>query len=303
MIGEGDNWSEDGGNGKQWLPWAVLAATVIILVVIVAVGIYVMTRRSPGGEAPGPITVQSVPLRVEPGVTAVGIDPVAQQIQLGDQATIAVRAENIANVYGIELHMQFDPAGLQVEDADPAQAGIQLQPSDFFKPDFVVQNRADNELGTIDYAVTLMAPREAVEGSGVLVTINFGSKQNGNHAVTFKEVKLASPDGLRIPADTIDGQIAVGTPIKGFVDTGTVVALETTATPTETPVTPTDTPIPTSVPPTPTPTTTPVPAVKPSSYTEIYFVRTGDTLWSIARRFGTTVEAIVQANGIIRAVP
>ncbi|MDY7041816.1 MAG: LysM peptidoglycan-binding domain-containing protein, partial [Chloroflexota bacterium] len=39
--------------------------------------------------------------------------------------------------------------------------------------------------------------------------------------------------------------------------------------------------------------------VKPSSYTEIYFVRTGDTLWSIARRFGTTVEAIVQANGII----
>ena len=46
--------------------------------------------------------------------------------------------------------------------------------------------------------------------------------------------------------------------------------------------------------PLPTPTNTPVPS------TGFYYtVRRGDTLSSIARRYGTTVQAIVQANGIV----
>ncbi len=46
--------------------------------------------------------------------------------------------------------------------------------------------------------------------------------------------------------------------------------------------------------PLPTPTPTPIPS---SGF--YYTVRAGDTLYSIAWRFGTTVQAIVQANGII----
>lgn len=46
--------------------------------------------------------------------------------------------------------------------------------------------------------------------------------------------------------------------------------------------------------PLPTPTPTPIPS---SGF--YYTVRPGDTLYSIARRFGTTVQAIVQANGIL----
>jgi LysM repeat protein len=286
-------------NRRQWLPWIVLAAIVLLILVIGV--IYVVTRRATEGEeTPTPTTAQLVPLQVEPGVTAVGSDPVAQQIQVGDKAVVAVRAENIANVYGIELHIQFDPTGLEVEDADPKQTGIQLQSSDFFKPDFVVQNRADNDLGTIDYAVTLIAPKEPVEGSGVLVTINFVGKQEGNYTVLFNEVKLASPDGQRIPAETMDGQIAVGTSVQGLAITGTPVAVVPTATPTATPVAPTNTPIvmPTSVPPTPTPTSTPAPTT-PGSCACTYIVRTGDTLWSIARRFGSPMQSIAQANGII----
>ena len=30
----------------------------------------------------------------------------------------------------------------------------------------------------------------------------------------------------------------------------------------------------------------------------IYFVKPGDTLWNIAKKFGSTVEAIVRVNGI-----
>lgn len=48
--------------------------------------------------------------------------------------------------------------------------------------------------------------------------------------------------------------------------------------------------------PLPTPTNTPVPTTSGGFH---YTVRRGDTLSSIAWRFGTTVQAIVQANGIV----
>lgn len=86
--------------------------------------------------------------------------------------------------------------------------------------------------------------------------------------------------------------------------------ITSTATPTDTPTatptitstatsTGTPTVTPTGVPPTLTPTSTPAPTVTPGPCAYTYVVRFGDTLWSIARRFGTTVQAIVQANGII----
>lgn len=48
---------------------------------------------------------------------------------------------------------------------------------------------------------------------------------------------------------------------------------------------------------TPTPTPTPLPSPTPFEYT----VRTADTLSEIARKFGTTVEALMEANGITDA--
>jgi LysM repeat protein len=61
---------------------------------------------------------------------------------------------------------------------------------------------------------------------------------------------------------------------------------------------PTEVP-PTEIPPTEIPpTAAPAPTTAPSSGTTTYTVQRGDTLYSIARRYGTTVEAIAAANGI-----
>jgi len=67
-------------------------------------------------------------------------------------------------------------------------------------------------------------------------------------------------------------------------------------TPTPIPPPPTPTPIPataTPVPPTPTPAPTSTPPAT------IYVVRPGDTLYAIARRYGTTIEAIMAANRLL----
>ncbi len=54
-----------------------------------------------------------------------------------------------------------------------------------------------------------------------------------------------------------------------------------------------------SVSPAPAPTPTPPPAQPaPSAETQTYTVQSGDTLSAIAKRYGTTVDAICQANDI-----
>lgn len=68
-----------------------------------------------------------------------------------------------------------------------------------------------------------------------------------------------------------------------------------TNTPTPVPGAPTNTPTATTV---PVPTATPTATTAPGGQTFEYTVKWGDTLYSIARRFGTTVEAIAQANNI-----
>ena len=81
------------------------------------------------------------------------------------------------------------------------------------------------------------------------------------------------------------------------------LTLTTTPTPTatNTPIptsTPTPTPVPTSTPsPTPMPTSTPSPTPLPTSTPQVvHTVRAGDSLFAIAARYGTTVEAIMEAN-------
>jgi LysM repeat protein len=55
---------------------------------------------------------------------------------------------------------------------------------------------------------------------------------------------------------------------------------------------------PSEPPPTPAPTATPASTAGPAPTFQTYVVRSGDTLGGIANRFGTTVRAIADLNGI-----
>jgi LysM repeat protein len=96
------------------------------------------------------------------------------------------------------------------------------------------------------------------------------------------------------PAATPTTTAASPTPTAtGTVTSPTPTATRTVAAPTPTATVGTPQPTPTA--PTPTPTATLVPGQQ-----VIYVVQRGDTLYSIARRFGVSVEALIHLNNIAR---
>lgn len=223
--------------------------------------------------------------------STVRLTPASQAIGVGQSATVTLRAENVDSLYGYQVELSFDAAVLEVVDADAAKTGVQVSLGTFLKPDFVQQNNADNATGRVTVVISQLAPTTPVSGSGDLLTITFKGKVNGQSTIGFADLKLAKSDGTEIVATTQTAQITVGTSTQ---PTATPTAT-LTPTPTTTPATPT--PTATGTPPTATPTPTPTATLEPGQ-TVIYVVRRGDTLYGIARRFGTTVQAIVQINNI-----
>jgi LysM repeat protein len=208
--------------------------------------------------------------------TVVRVAPVSQQIEGGQTTTVEIWIDNVTRLWGAEIELQFNPLVLQVQDADPTREGVQLQSGDFPSPDFAAENKADNTAGIVNYALVRLPPNEPVNGSGLLASITFKAASEGNSDLTLNVVKLATKQGEPIPATSQGSKITVegGQP-------------------------PPPTVSPTPMPPTatPRPEVTAVPTLPPITG-NYYVVQRGDTLYSIARRYGASVWQLAAYNNI-----
>ncbi|HOU24760.1 MAG TPA: cohesin domain-containing protein, partial [Anaerolineae bacterium] len=136
--------------------------------------------------------------------------PAAATVGEGTTTAIQMRIENVEGLYGLDIRLKFDPAAVQVVDADASSEGLQTRGGDLLKPDFVVRNLADNEAGTVWFALTQLNPSEAVTGSGVVFTVTFrGVVAGASSPLSITYQKLASRSGDLIPASVEDGEIRV----------------------------------------------------------------------------------------------
>jgi PKD repeat protein len=126
-----------------------------------------------------------------------------EQINLGtgNERTLSVLAENIPPVYGVDVRLTFDPAILEVVDADETAPGVQSAHGGFIDPSrsFILQNQADNENGTVDYALTLLHPAPPAAGYGEVVRITFRAKADGWATVVLDDVLFGTQSGQTLP--------------------------------------------------------------------------------------------------------
>ena len=104
--------------------------------------------------------------------TVIRAEPATIQLNVGDSTTVQIWVDNVTNLYAVDLQISFDPEVLEVQDSDPDQAGVQIEPGDFLAAEFVVENEADNVTGDIFYVITQRAPTPPVSGNGALLSIN-----------------------------------------------------------------------------------------------------------------------------------
>jgi hypothetical protein len=136
-------------------------------------------------------------------------DPATLEIQSAGQGSVDIRLDEVADLYGLELHLQFDPSILEVVDADVNLAGLQIGAGELLGDGFVAVNQADNITGEIDFAVTLLNPAEPRSEGGVIGTITFRALKDGSSPLRIENAILATRDGIEIQAEWQDGAVNV----------------------------------------------------------------------------------------------
>ena len=205
------------------------------------------------------------------GETLIHLAPTPAQVGEGRTTAVEVRVENVQELYGLDVRLSFDPAAVEVADADPVADGTQVQPGDLLSVDFVLRNEADNEEGTIWFALTQVNPSPEVSGSGVAFIITFVGKDAGSSPpVSITYAKIVERNGEEIPASTEDGEMQVVEPEEAPPEPTQAPppSQPTLVTPTQH-AAPTPTPTPTALPPEtsaePTSTDTPTPTAIPGA--------------------------------------
>ncbi len=136
---------------------------------------------------------------------------------------VEIWAKDISGLYGIDVRATYDPAILQVVDADPNTAGVQITPlSGFLKPDYVVKKLACNSASATDpdcataglvwYAATQTSPTAPASGSGALAAIDFIGASAGLSSLQITYSEPVDIHGNLIATTTTNAQLAANPP-------------------------------------------------------------------------------------------
>lgn len=106
----------------------------------------------------------------EASTVALLLDPPQIEVANGDVLTLALRVEGVEDLHRVELRLSYDDAGLEVQDADPGRAGVQIEPGPLFEGNYTIQNEAAQ--GTISFIAQRSPGTEPFAGEGLIASIS-----------------------------------------------------------------------------------------------------------------------------------
>lgn len=161
------------------------------------------------------------------GPAIVRTDPPVAQVAVNGTVTVNLYIQDVVSMYGADVRFTFDPEIIQVVDAQPGTAGIQITPlSSFLKPDYVVRKKACNGAdpadpectgGLVWYASTQVNPSQPVTGSGPIASVTFRRIKEGDATLTWIYSKVVEKTGATIPSETQNGLVTTGTVTQRFL--------------------------------------------------------------------------------------
>jgi len=187
------------------------------------------------------------------GAAILVVEPAEVQVQPGQEFDLDLVAYGVTEAYAFEVLIVFEPGYLEVVDQDPVMLGAQvtIDPG-FLSPDFLLQNEADNALGTLEVAYNQVPPSPAATGDGRLLSMRMRALQAGTVYVKLDDVLMAREDSSRMLVGSRSAEVLIGdapvesTPTETASPTPeatfTPVPSDTPALPTETPTLPVETP-------------------------------------------------------------
>lgn len=112
----------------------------------------------------------AVPVRGASTIT-LRLDPASEYVMSDEIITLALWVDGVDELDRVELHLDYDWTGLQVQDADPGRANVQIQLGPIFCADCAPWNEvAGGEIHLVAYRDPLDGP---FSGSGIVAYITF----------------------------------------------------------------------------------------------------------------------------------
>lgn len=175
-----------------------------------------------GSATPGPSPTASLAPTVtatrspSPTPTAsptpqVALNPSGSSLGLGDVANVDVIVSNVANLYGVEFHVNYNPAIIEILDEDPVLPGVQIAFGPFLAPDSVVQNQVNAVAGQIHWVVSQSSPSPAQSGSGVVARFRARALAQGATALMLHTTNLNDVFAQSIAHGSMGGLVSVNT--------------------------------------------------------------------------------------------
>jgi hypothetical protein len=115
--------------------------------------------------------------------------------------------ENVTGLVAAQLELAYDPAVVQVIDADPNQDGVQVSVGGAFTGGFIAQNMVDTVNGRIFFAATLIG--SSINGTGELISIDWQPVATGTSVIALQNIILANTLAETIDATLADGSFQV----------------------------------------------------------------------------------------------
>jgi PKD repeat protein len=177
-----------------------------------------LTVSNAGGSKSASRTIKINP--ATPAGPLVTFDPLNLTIAPNGQGTSVVQVRNMNGLTAIQFEVVFNPAVVQVTDADPGTSGTQVKLSGMFATTnaLVVRNEVVND--RIFFAAALLAPNK-IDGNGNVVEIGWRATGSGNSQLRLENSQLIGADGQTpINAQTQNSTVTIGSAssgISGFV--------------------------------------------------------------------------------------